>query len=111
MLLLVHREETEGAWIDFKNPVLTDLPVLAIASLKAKQLKALSKTYDKFCNEELLPFPHMAHDPVRQAIDEAITVILGLPDITVLREMLAREPVICLKNIGTAATPTLPLKP
>jgi hypothetical protein len=83
---------------------------LAVSGLKAKQLKALSKAYDKFCNEEILPFPHMAHDPVRKAIDDAISTILGLPDITVLREMLAREPVVCLKNIGIAAAPTLPLK-
>jgi hypothetical protein len=86
------------------------LPVLAVDSLKVKQLKALSATYDKFCNEEILPFPHMAHDPIRKAIDDEIVAILGLPDITVLREMLAREPVICLKNIGAAAAPTLPLK-
>jgi len=113
IMLFVHREETRGAWIDFKKPVLAALPVLAVGGLKAKELKALSKVYDRFCNEEILPFPQMAHDLVRKAIDDAISAILGLPDITVLREMLAREPVVCLKNIGTAATPTptLPLSP
>jgi len=95
----------------FRKPVLEELPVLSVVDLKAKQLKALSTTYDKFCNEELLPFPHMAHDPVRKAIDESIATTLGLPDITVLREMLAREPVVCLKNIGTTPAPRLPLKP
>lgn len=99
IMLLTHREETEGAWIDFKKPVLAELPVLAVSSLKADKLKMLSDTYDKLCKEELLPFPHMAHDPTRQAIDEAITRVLGLPDISVLREMLAREPVICLKPL------------
>jgi len=96
---LIHREETEGAWVDFKKPVLTALPVLAVRNLKADQLKVLSNTYDRLCKEELLPFPHMAHDPTRQAIDNAIKSVLGLPDISVLREMLAREPVVCLRAL------------
>ena len=75
------------------------MPVLAIRNLEADKQKVLSDTYDKFCKEELQPFPHMAHDPVRQAIDEAVTKMLGLPDISILREMLAREPVVCLKAL------------
>ena len=97
--LLSHREETEGAWIDFKKPVLTGLPILAVRTLEVDKLKVLSDTYDKVCKEELQPFPHMAHDPVRQAVDEAVTKMLGLPDISILREMLAREPVVCLKAL------------
>jgi hypothetical protein len=110
-ILLAHRIETEGAWMKFRKPVLEGMPVLSVGGLKAKQLTSLSKTYDNLCNKEILPFPHMAHDPVRKAIDEAISNTLGLPDIAVLREMLAREPVVCLKNIGTAAASTLSPKP
>lgn len=99
IILLAYREETEGAWIDFKKPVLAELPVLAVNSLEADKLKMLSDTYDKLCKEELLPFPHMAHDSTRQAIDEAIAQVLGLPDILILSEMLAREPVACLKPL------------
>ena len=99
IIALAHREETEGAWIDFKKPVLAGLPVLAVRDLEVDKLKVLSDTYDKLCKDELLPFPHMANDPTRQAIDEAVTKMLGLPDISILREMLAREPVVCLKAL------------
>jgi hypothetical protein len=44
----------------------------------------------------LLPLPQMAADPVRAKIDAAVAQALGLPDLTPLREQLAREPVICL---------------
>ena len=83
-ILLAHRIETEGAWMKFRKPVLEEMPVLSVGGLKAKQLATLSKTYDKLCSKEILPFPHMAHDPVRKAIDDAISPTLGLPDITVL---------------------------
>jgi len=99
IMLLAHREETRGAWIDFKKPVLTALPVLAVTNLGVNHLKALADTYDKLCREELLPFPYMANDPIRDAIDKIITNVLGLPDISILREMLAREPVVCLKAL------------
>jgi hypothetical protein len=102
IIALAHREETEGAWIDFKKPVLAGLPVLAVRNLEADKLKVLSDTYDKLRKEELLPFPNMANDVTRNAIDGAVTQVLGLPDISILREMLAREPVVCLKSLGTS---------
>ena len=45
LLLLAHREETEGAWIDFKKPILAKLPVLDIGPLSNDQLDELSDTY------------------------------------------------------------------
>jgi len=41
----------------------------------------------------------MASDAVRAQIDAAIANALGLPDLTPLREQLAREPVICLQPL------------
>jgi len=41
----------------------------------------------------------MAADPVRARIDQAVSQALGLPDFSILREMLAREPVVCLKRL------------
>lgn len=99
LILLAHREETQGAWVDFKKPVLTELSVLDIHALKKEQRRSLARAYDKLSKDLILPFPHMAHDPTRQKIDEAITKTLGLPELTVLREMLAREPVVCLKPL------------
>jgi hypothetical protein len=41
----------------------------------------------------------MAHDDVRAEIDHAIAEALNLPDFSVLRTMLAREPVVCMERI------------
>ena len=36
----------------------------------------------------------MAHCPARQALDDGISQILNLPDLSTLRHLLASEPVI-----------------
>jgi len=46
LILLSHREETEGAWIDFKKPVLSEMPVLNVGSLAPTQMDRLVKAYD-----------------------------------------------------------------
>ncbi len=99
LILLAHREETQGAWVDFKKPVLSAMPVLDVLALKPAQKQALASAYDRLCQVHLLPFPQMAADPVRWEIDKAIADTLGLPDVTVLRELLAREPVVCLQPL------------
>ena len=35
-----------------------------------------------------------------QAIDDTVAKVLGLPDFSVLRELLAQEPVVCLKPLA-----------
>ncbi len=99
LLLLSHREETEGAWIDFKKPVLSNLPVLDLKALTSYQLKALSNIYDRLAKKTLKPFPEMDNDDVRAEIDENIARILNLPDFSIIRKLLAREPVVCLKHL------------
>lgn len=96
---LANREEPEGAWIDFKKPVLGAMPVLNVRALKPKQLKDLAEAYDNVCEKTLLPFPEMADDPVRAEIDESIAKALKLPDFSILRELLAQEPIICLRPL------------
>ncbi len=41
----------------------------------------------------------MDNDPVRAKIDNAISEALGLPDLSVIRMLLAQEPVVCLKGL------------
>jgi hypothetical protein len=41
----------------------------------------------------------MAEDPVRAAMDQAISSALGLPDLTPIREMLGREPIVTNKAL------------
>lgn len=99
LLMLAHREETEGAWIGFKKPTLGSLPVLDLSSLAADQLDSLAAVYDQIAGQELSPLARMSEDPTRREIDQAVTRILGLPDFSMLRRLLAREPVICLRRL------------
>jgi hypothetical protein len=99
MLFLANRLETEGAWIDFKKPVLERMPVLDLGGLSPAQSAQLAAAYDEVCREELQPFPEMAADPVRARIDAAVARTLGLPDFSILRRLLVQEPVVCLKRL------------
>jgi hypothetical protein len=99
LMLLALRQETRGAWVQFKKPILSNLPALDLSSLLEDQLNILSEAYDEVAGQPLLTFPEMDRDPARTRIDTAIAEALGLPDFSVLREILAREPVICLKRL------------
>jgi hypothetical protein len=95
-LLIANRVETEGAWVQFKKPTLHNLLVLDVRKLKDAQLRQLTNAFDRLANVPLHPLPQMADDEGRAAIDEAISQVLGLGDLTKLRRALAREPVITL---------------
>ncbi|MCX8036056.1 MAG: hypothetical protein N3D11_03160 [Candidatus Sumerlaeia bacterium] len=100
LTLVGHREETRGAWVKFKKPVLSAMPVLDIASLSQSQLRQLAAAYDRLCNHALLPpLPQMANDNVRAELDNALARALGLPDLAPLRTLLAREPVVSLQPL------------
>ena len=84
----------------FKKPTLATLPVLDVTGISKEQKQSLAFAYDQVCNQSLLPFPQMAQDPTRKAIDDAVAQALGLPDFSILRELLAQEPVVCLKPLS-----------
>lgn len=63
------------------------------------QRQALVDTYDRLAQATLRPFPEMEQDPIRQEVDATVAQALGLPDLTILRELLAREPVVCLQPL------------
>ncbi len=99
LILLALRQETRGAWVQFKKPVLGSMPVLDLSKLSENQLRILAAVYDEVADKPLLTFPEMATDPVRARIDAAVSQALGLPDISILRNLLAQEPVVCLKRL------------
>ena len=96
LLMFGHRQEIAGAWAKFNKPPLESMPVLNVEALDDAHLAELARTFDDIAEAALKPFPQLAEDPVRIAIDEAIASTLGLPDFSVLRELLSREPVVCL---------------
>ena len=95
-MLLGHREETQGPWVKFKKPVLGQMPVLDVLGIGVRATAKLAQTFDQLAEKALLPFSEMATDPVRAKIDEAVASALGLPDFSILRQLLAREPILCL---------------
>lgn len=99
LLLIAHRVETEGAWVKFKKPILSTMPVLDVRSLTLSQRKLLSLAYNRLSSKPLLPFQQVSEDNTRCLIDEAIQTTLGLPDIAPIREMLATEPIVCLRPL------------
>jgi hypothetical protein len=93
IVLLAHRTETQGAWVDFKKPTLEDMPVPG-----RDVLRSLAACFGRLRNRKLLPLSRLAGDPVRAEIDRAVEAALGLPRDALrdLRELLAREPVLTL---------------
>lgn len=98
--LLVVRDETEGAWIDFKKPTLAALPVLDVVSLPTASVEAMAAVYDAVCSDTLLPLSQMADDPIRQRIDDVTGSVLDCDGLGVVRELLGQEPVVCLKPLA-----------
>ena len=94
------RAITEGAWMQMKKPAWASMPVLDVRALDAKQLKILADTYDTLSVSELAPIAQLNDDPIRQAIDAALCRVLDLPDLSAVRELLAREPGLTAKDIS-----------
>jgi hypothetical protein len=110
LLLLAFREETRGAWIQFKKPVLESMPVLDFSIINTKVRRNLVHAFDSLSKDTLLPFPDMDSDPTRAAIDQAVASALRLPDFGILRTLLAREPIVCLtmRRLDVSAGPEAP---
>jgi len=96
MILLGQREETEGAWVDFKKPSLLSMPVLDPWNLPRAGLSKLAAAYDQVADNSLLTLAEIDGDTTRRAIDESLGEVLGLPDLSILRDLLAREPIVRL---------------
>jgi hypothetical protein len=99
LLLLGHREETEGPWVDFKKPVLQAMPVLDPRAVTTEGRHGIAKGFDNLAKQELLPFSLMAQDEVRRELDGVLEQALGLPDLSVLRGLLAQEPILTLRPL------------
>jgi hypothetical protein len=98
-LLVASRVETRGAWVSFKQQRLYAMPVLDVRKLTKRQRQKLVQAFDQLADKPLKPLSQLADDPVRKAIDDAVSNALGLPDLTSLRVALSREPVLTLKPL------------
>jgi hypothetical protein len=96
ILLLAHREETRGAWVQFKKPVLGSMPVIDLGGLSSKRLKKLASAYEELKDSPLQPLPNMGTDSMRARIDSSVCEALNLPPIDAIRRLLGQEPLITL---------------
>ena len=94
LTLLANRTSTRGAWVALKKGDLQKLPVLDVRALTADQLQRLSSLFDKIAQMEFERLPWMAECAARRELDSGLAAVLGLPDLTGLRELLATEPVV-----------------
>jgi galactitol-specific phosphotransferase system IIB component len=96
IILFAHRVETEGPWGKYKKPTFLSMPVLDVKKLPRTTVQELATGFDRVCKAPLLPLPDMVGDASRASIDGIVSDALGLPDLSALRSLLSREPVVSL---------------
>ncbi len=99
LTILAHRTSTEGSWVAMKKADLEELPVMDTRRLSSEQLEGLSDLFDNLAEAEFERLPGMAHCPARKFLDDGISRILGLPDLSKLRDLLASEPVVSNRRL------------
>jgi hypothetical protein len=99
LVLLAHRQETEGPWVKFKKPPLSAMPILDCSKLRPEALEKMEAAFDEIRDSPILPLPKMEGDPIREKIDKTISEVLNLPDLSPLRQLLAQEPIISSKQL------------
>jgi hypothetical protein len=98
ILMLSYRGDTEGSWVQLKKPTLELLSVLDVEKLSSKA-RQVDKLFEKVNSESLLTILRSEADITRNSIDDGLCKMLNLPDISVVRVALAKEPIISLKAL------------
>jgi hypothetical protein len=105
--ILSYRQDTRGAWIKLKKEILNTIPVLDISRLTKEQVQKLVQLYTKVSVQELPPISTQLQEAAqkqgwRYEVDKALVEIVTgeSKDLTPIYEMLAREPIICLKPLA-----------
>ena len=91
LLYFGRRVITEGAWMQMKKPGWASMPVLNVRSLTPQQLDMLAAAYDAVADLELLPIAQLDDDEIRHRIDDAISKVIGIPQFSRIRELLAES--------------------
>ncbi|MCM2481829.1 N-6 DNA methylase [Burkholderia glumae] len=100
LMVFGRRVVTEGAWMQMKKPAWESMPVLDVCALTTEQTERLAQAFDLISVKQLDALSKLASDSVRAEIDDALSVTLGLPDLSNLRALLAREPGLTAKPIA-----------
>ena len=70
------------------------MPILDVSAIKQSQLQGLADLFDSMSEEEFERLPGMVDCAARKRLDDGISEVLGLPDLSGLRRLLASEPVV-----------------
>ena len=100
LALLGSRDNRVLSYPSFSLDALRSVPAPDFRALGDGPRDALAAAFERLKDEPLAPFPMMDDDPVRRAIDEAVTEALGLdPEwVAGIRRELAREPSVTNKR-------------
>ena len=96
---MFQRTSTKGGWVGMKKADLELLPVLDLRAITHSQLQGLADLFDDMAEEEFERLPGMADCVARQRLDASVSEILGLPDLSGLRRLLASEPVVSNRRL------------
>ena len=99
LTLLSTRNTTQGGWVAMKKADLSELPVLDLREISTSRLQGLSDLFDQIAEAEFERLPGMAYCPVRRSLDDGISEILALPNLSKLRDLLASEPVVSNRRL------------
>jgi len=93
-------------WVGLKKETLGIVPLLDMTAMKEEQVNRIVKLFEKLSAQELPPFPIQFQQAAqkqgwRYEVDKALVEIITgeSKDLTPIYEMLAREPIICLKPL------------
>lgn len=94
LALLFSTEEGRGPWIKLKKNKLDEVTTLDVRQLSEQQLQALHERWLELSDSDLQPVSELDADPIRAAIDDALSAVVGIPPdaLETLRHMLGREP-------------------
>ena len=99
LTLLARRTTTRAGWSAMKKADLERLPVLDPRLLSEDQVEQLGNLFDDLAQDGFERLPAMADCPSRKSLDDGLSEILNLPDLAVLRTLLASEPVVSNRRL------------
>ena len=100
LTILAQRTSTEGGWVAMKKADLEELPVLDPRRLSPSQLLELSVLFDEMVETDFERLPGMADCQAPRVLDNGISRIFDLPDLSTLRALLASEPVVSNRRLS-----------
>jgi hypothetical protein len=96
--LIAARVDTRGAWVELKKPIMEEIAVPDPRKVHKKAQASLCSVYDEISRLEVESLPSIDSDSVHMKIDAALASAFEIDDdLSRLRTMLAREPIVSMR--------------